>query len=122
MALQYSAVLGGPIDQTVLLGETANFTCAASGSSNLIFILSHETQGILTVNEEVGLNAEITNSTLMVANTSIESRGRYWCNVIGEGKNIRSHSGILTVQGKQYTGNKFLFSLNFQLGLMHVHN
>ena len=77
-----------------------SFTCAASGSGNLIFILSHETQGILAVSEEVGLSAEVTNSTLMVANTSIESRGVYWCNVTGEGKNIRSHSGTLTVQGE----------------------
>ena len=64
-------------------------------------MLSHETQGILTVNEEVGLNADITNSTLIVANTSVGSSGIYWCNVTGEGKNIRSHSGVLTVQGEQ---------------------
>ena len=88
------------MDQTVVLGETARFTCAANGSGNIIFILSHETQGTLAVNEEVGLRVDVTNSTLMVANTSIESRGVYWCNVIGEGKNIRSHSGVLTVQGE----------------------
>ena len=85
----------------MVLGETASFTCAASGSGSLVFILSHETQGILTVNEEVSLNAEVTNSTLTVANVSIKSSGMYWCNVIGEGKNIRSPSGVVTVQGEQ---------------------
>ncbi len=76
-------------------GDDANFTCAVRGTGTLYFQWSHETIGVIAVNELTGREGENATDVLRVVNVTFNTRGVYWCNVTGEGKSTSSNTAML---------------------------
>ncbi len=83
-------------------GGDANFTCTVRGTGTLYFQWSHETQGVIAVNELTGREGENATDVLYVTNVTLHSQGMYWCNVTGERKTAGSTAAALIVLSKLF--------------------
>ena len=121
------AIATNPEPATRVVGDNITFTCAASGSGNLIFMWYKDGDSApLMAGGNVRFSNEANESSLILTNIAPTDAGSYYCvasnTLVGSVFNSTSSQATLTVQGKilWMLCNKFRQCATFFLAILNT--